>query len=91
MLVSNEQVRVISGGTKAVVTQVNLADLLRCQPMQKSQSNNVILYYIELISRCDSSAAINLDGVAELLRRPKVLCDNEEVAKRVSTEEYDFK
>ncbi|KAL6436334.1 hypothetical protein ACFW04_004699 [Cataglyphis niger] len=84
MLVSNERVRVISGGTKAVVTQVNLADLLRCQPMQKTQSNNVILYYIELISRFDSSAAVNLDGVAELLRRPKVRCDNEEVAKRVS-------
>ncbi|XP_012219117.1 intermembrane lipid transfer protein Vps13D isoform X2 [Linepithema humile] len=84
VLVSNEQVRVISGGTKAVVTQVNLADLLRCQPMQKPQSNNVTLYYIELISRFDSSAAVNLDGVAELLRRPKVRCDNEEVAKRVS-------
>ncbi|XP_029665286.1 LOW QUALITY PROTEIN: vacuolar protein sorting-associated protein 13D-like [Formica exsecta] len=84
VLVSNERVRVISGGTKAVVTQVNLADLLRCQPMQKTQSNNVILYYIELISRFDSSAAVNLDGVAELLRRPKVRCDNEEVAKRVS-------
>ncbi|XP_072751576.1 intermembrane lipid transfer protein Vps13D isoform X2 [Anoplolepis gracilipes] len=84
MLVSNEKVRVISGGTKAVVTQVNLADLLRCQPMQKTQSNSVILYYIELISRFDSSAAVNLDGVAELLRRPKVRCDNEEVAKRVS-------
>ncbi|XP_012530446.2 vacuolar protein sorting-associated protein 13D isoform X2 [Monomorium pharaonis] len=84
VLVSNERVRVISGGTKAVVTQVSLADLLRCQPMQKVQSNNVILHYIELISRFDSSAAVNLDGLAELLRRPKVRCDNEEVAKRVS-------
>ncbi|XP_024892812.1 vacuolar protein sorting-associated protein 13D isoform X2 [Temnothorax curvispinosus] len=84
VLVSNERVRVISGGTKAVVTQVSLADLLRCQPMQKVQSNNVTLHYIELISRFDSSAAVNLDGLAELLRRPKVRCDNEEVAKRVS-------
>ncbi|KAL6266404.1 hypothetical protein P5V15_003257 [Pogonomyrmex californicus] len=84
VLVSNERVRVISGGTKAVVTQVSLADLLRCQPMQKIQSNNVTLHYIELISRFDSSAAVNLDGLAELLRRPKVRCDNEEVAKRVS-------
>ncbi|XP_011264993.1 vacuolar protein sorting-associated protein 13D isoform X1 [Camponotus floridanus] len=84
VLVSNERIRVISGGTKAVVTQVDLADLLRCQPMQKTQSNNVIQYYIELISRFDSTAAINLDGMAELLRRPKVRCDNEEVAKRVS-------
>ncbi|KYM95934.1 Vacuolar protein sorting-associated protein 13D [Cyphomyrmex costatus] len=84
VLVSNERVRVISGGTKAVVTQVSLADLLCCQPMQKVQSNNVTLHYIELISRFDSSAAVNLDGLAELLRRPKVRCDNEEVAKRVS-------
>ncbi|KYQ55282.1 Vacuolar protein sorting-associated protein 13D [Trachymyrmex zeteki] len=84
VLVSNERVRVISGGTKAVVTQVSLADLLCCQPMQKVQSNNITLHYIELISRFDSSAAVNLDGLAELLRRPKVRCDNEEVAKRVS-------
>ncbi|XP_025991492.2 vacuolar protein sorting-associated protein 13D isoform X3 [Solenopsis invicta] len=85
LLVSNERVRVISGGTKAVVTQVNLAELLRCQPMQKVQSNNITLHYIELISRLDSSAAVNLDGLADgLLRRPKVRCDNEEVAKRVS-------
>lgn len=84
MLVSNERVRVISGGTKAVVTQVSLADLHRCQPMQKVQSNNVILHYIELISRFESSGAVNLDGLAELWRRPKVRCDNEEVAKRVN-------
>jgi len=84
VLVSNERIRIISGGTKAVVTQVSLADLLCCQPMQKIQSNNVTLHYIELISRFDSSAAVNLDGLAELLRRPKVRCDNEEVAKRVS-------
>lgn len=85
VLVSNDNVRIISGGTKTIVTQVNLADLLCCQPMQKSQSNNVTLYYIELISRFDSSAAVNLDGLAELLRRPKVRCDSEEVAKHVST------
>lgn len=83
VLVSNEQVRVISGGTKAVVTQVNLADLLRCEQMQM-QSNNVTLYYIELISRFDSS--VNSNKVELSLRRPKVRCDNEEVAKRVSTE-----
>ncbi|RLU23666.1 hypothetical protein DMN91_003872 [Ooceraea biroi] len=84
VLVSNESVRIISGGSKAIVTQVNLADLLCCQPMQKPQSNNVTLYYIELISRFDSSAAVNLDGLAELWRRPKVRCDSEEVAKHVS-------
>ncbi|XP_020286741.1 vacuolar protein sorting-associated protein 13D isoform X3 [Pseudomyrmex gracilis] len=83
VLVSNEKVRIISGGTKAVVTEVSLADLLCCQPMQKLQSNNITLHYIELVSRFDSSAAVNLDG-AELYRRPKVRCDNEEVAKRVS-------
>lgn len=83
VLVSNERVRIISGGTKAVVTEVSLADLLYCQPMQKSNSNSVILYYIELISRFDSTAMVNLDG-PELLRRPKVRCDNQEVAKRVS-------
>lgn len=85
MLVSNENVRIISGGTKTIVTRVNLADLLCCQPMRKTQSNNVTLYYIEPISRFDSSAAVNLDGLAEPLRRPKVRCYSEEVAKHVST------
>lgn len=83
VLVSNERVRVISGGTKAVVTEVSLTDLLYCQPMQKVENNNVILYYIEMISKSDSMVAVNLEG-PELLRRPKVRCDNEEVAKRVS-------
>ncbi|XP_071874811.1 vacuolar protein sorting 13D isoform X1 [Bombus fervidus] len=83
VLVSNERVRVISGGTKGVVTEVSLADLLYCQPMHKLESNGVTLYYIELISRSDSTIAVNIDG-PELLRRPKVRCDNEEVAKRVS-------
>ncbi|XP_012135558.1 vacuolar protein sorting 13D isoform X2 [Megachile rotundata] len=83
VLVSNEQVRVISGGTKGVVTEVSLADLLYCQPMHKLESNGVTLYYIELISRSDSAITVNVDG-PELLRRPKVRCDNEEVAKRVS-------
>ncbi|CAK9827070.1 Intermembrane lipid transfer protein Vps13D [Anthophora retusa] len=83
VLVSNERVRVISGGTKGVVTEVSLADLLYCQPTQKLESNGVTLYYIELISRSDSSIAANVDG-PEILRRPKVRCDNEEVAKWVS-------
>lgn len=83
ILVSNERVRVISGGTKGVVTEVSLADLLYCQPMHKLESNGVTLYYIELISRSDSTITVNMDG-PELLRRPKVRCDNEEVAKRVS-------
>ncbi|EFN79344.1 Vacuolar protein sorting-associated protein 13D [Harpegnathos saltator] len=86
VLVSNERVRVISGGTKAVVTEVGLANLLSCKPMQKMESNSVTLYYIELISlhdRSDFTATVNSDG-HELLRRPKVRCDNEEVAKRVS-------
>lgn len=75
--------RVISGGTKAVVTEVNLADLLYCQPMHKNESNGTTLYYIELISRTDSGS-LTVDG-SELLRRPKVRCDNEEVAKHVNT------
>ncbi|XP_076236647.1 vacuolar protein sorting 13D [Calliopsis andreniformis] len=83
VLVSNERVRVISGGTKGVVTEVSLADLLYCQPMQKVEGNGTTLYYIELISRSDSAVTVNIDG-PELLRRPKVRCDNEEVAKRVS-------
>ncbi|XP_029047151.1 vacuolar protein sorting-associated protein 13D isoform X1 [Osmia bicornis bicornis] len=83
VLVSNDRVRVISGGTKGVVTEVSLADLLYCQPMHKVESNGVTLYYIELISRSDSTITVNVDG-PELLRRPKVRCDNEEVAKRVS-------
>lgn len=81
---SNERIRVISGGTKAVVTEVSLANLLCCKPMQKTESNSVTLYYIEMISLHDrSDVAANSDG-HELLRRPKVRCDNEEVAKRVS-------
>lgn len=87
VLVSNERVRVISGGTKGVVTEVSLADLLYCQPMHKLESNGVTLYYIELISRSDSTLTVNVDG-PELLRRPKVRCDNEEVAKRVSIYRY---
>ncbi|XP_066594830.1 intermembrane lipid transfer protein Vps13D isoform X2 [Prorops nasuta] len=83
ILVSNERIRVISGGTKSVVTEVCLADLLSCQPIQKVESNSVTLHYIEITSRTDSVTAINLDG-PELLRRPKVRCDNEEVATRVS-------
>ncbi|XP_043510420.1 vacuolar protein sorting-associated protein 13D isoform X2 [Frieseomelitta varia] len=83
VLVSNERVRVISGGTKGVVTEVSLADLLYCQPTHKLESNGVTLYYIELISRSDSTITVNIDG-PELLRRPKVRCDDEEVAKRVS-------
>lgn len=86
MLVSNDRVRVISGGTKAVVTEVSLANLLCCKPMQKMESNGVTLYYIEMTSlhdRSDITATLNSDG-HELLRRPKVRCDNEEVAKRVS-------
>ncbi|KAG7207931.1 hypothetical protein KM043_009519 [Ampulex compressa] len=83
ILVSNEMVRVISSGTKGVVTEVSLADLLHCQPMHKVENNAAPLYYIELISRSDSATGINFDG-PELLRRPKVRCDNEDVAKRVS-------
>ncbi|XP_032690797.1 vacuolar protein sorting-associated protein 13D isoform X2 [Odontomachus brunneus] len=86
VLVSNERIRVISGGTKAVVTEVSLANLLCCKPMQKMESNGVTLYYIEMISlhdRSDITATVSSDG-HELLRRPKVRCDNEEVAKRVS-------
>lgn len=82
VLVSNERIRVISGGTKGVVTEVSLADLVHCQPTHKVESNGTMLYYIELTSRTDSGALINLDG-PELLRRPKVRCDSEEVAKWV--------
>ncbi|XP_053983789.1 intermembrane lipid transfer protein Vps13D isoform X2 [Hylaeus volcanicus] len=83
VLVSNERVRVISGGTKGVVTEVSLADLLYCQPTHKLENNSATLYYIELISRSDSAVNVSVDG-PELLRRPKVRCENEEVAKRVS-------
>ncbi|XP_033219342.1 vacuolar protein sorting-associated protein 13D isoform X2 [Belonocnema kinseyi] len=82
VLVSNERVRIISGGTKGVVTEVSLADLLQCQPTHKLESNGLTLHYIELTSR-DSVASTNLVG-SEVLRRPKVRCDNEAVAKWVS-------
>ncbi|XP_015598611.1 vacuolar protein sorting-associated protein 13D isoform X2 [Cephus cinctus] len=83
VLVSNERVRVISGGTKGVVTEVSLADLLHCQPTHKLESNGNMLHYIELTSRTDSTLTISFDG-PEPLRRPKVRCDNEDVAKWVS-------
>ncbi|KZC09178.1 Vacuolar protein sorting-associated protein 13D [Dufourea novaeangliae] len=49
----------------------------------KVESNGTTLHYIELISRSDSAVVVTMDG-PELLRRPKVRCDNEDVAKRVS-------
>ena len=84
VLVSNERVRIISGGTKGVVTEVRLADLLYCQPTHKVESNGVTLHYIELTSR-DSVSSSNLVK-SEVLRRPKVRCDGEIVAKWVSSE-----
>ncbi|XP_046414322.1 vacuolar protein sorting-associated protein 13D isoform X1 [Neodiprion fabricii] len=83
VLVSNERIRVISGGTKGIVTEVSLAELVHCQPTHKIESNGTTLYYIELTSRTESGALNNMDG-PELLRRPKVRCDSEEVAKWVS-------
>ncbi|KAK0083635.1 hypothetical protein PV325_008476 [Microctonus aethiopoides] len=83
VLVSNERVRVISGSTKAVVTEVSLADLVQCQQTEKIESNDTVLHYIELTSRIDPVTTHVVDG-PELLRRPKVRCDNEEIAKRVS-------
>lgn len=82
VLVSNIRVRVISGGTKSVVTEVSLADLLHCQPIHKIESDGTTLHYIELTSRTDTATALHVDGT-ELLRRPKVRCDNEDVAKWV--------
>ncbi|XP_012282695.1 vacuolar protein sorting-associated protein 13D isoform X2 [Orussus abietinus] len=84
VLVSNERVRVISGGTRAVVTEVSLADLLHCQPTHKVESNGTTLHYIELTSRTtDSGQVAYLDG-SERLRKPLVRCDSEGVAKWVS-------
>lgn len=84
VLVSNERVRVISGGTtKDVVTQVNLSDLLHCKPMHKIESNGSTLHYIELISRTESHSAVSFDG-SEIIKRPKVRCDSEDVAKWVN-------
>lgn len=77
VLVSNERVRVISGGTK-----VSLADLLYCQPTHRLENNGTMLYYIELTSRADSSGSLHFEG-PEILRRPKVRCDSGEVAKWV--------
>lgn len=83
ILVSNERVRVISGSTKTVVTEVSLADLVQCQPTQVNEANGSTLYYIELTSRIDTAGGGNFDG-PEVLRRPKVRCDTEEIAKWVS-------
>ncbi|XP_016844832.1 vacuolar protein sorting-associated protein 13D isoform X2 [Nasonia vitripennis] len=83
VLVSNERVIVISGGSKGIVTEVSLADLLYCQPTHRLESNGTTLHYIELTSRADSVGTINFDG-PEILRRPKVRCDSEDIAKWVS-------
>lgn len=83
MLVSNERIRIISGGTtKDVVTEMNLADLLHCQPIHKIESNGSLLHYIQLTCRADSIKAVTFDG-HEALKCPKVRCDNEDVAKWV--------
>ncbi|XP_014236722.1 vacuolar protein sorting-associated protein 13D isoform X1 [Trichogramma pretiosum] len=85
VLVSNERVIVISGNSKCVVTEVSLADLLYCQPTHRIEANGSTLHYIELTSRTESSNQMaSFEGAAEMLRRPKVRCDNEEVAKWVS-------
>lgn len=83
VLVSNERVIVISGGSKGIVTEVSLADLLYCQPTHRLESNGMTLHYIELTSRADSVGTMNFDG-PEILRRPKVRCDSEDIAKWVS-------
>lgn len=83
VLVSNERVIVISGGSKGIVTEVSLADLLYCQPTLRLENNGLTLHYIELTSRADSVGTINFDG-PEILRRPKVRCDSEDIAKWVS-------
>lgn len=82
VLVSNERVIVISGNSKSIVTEVSLADLLHCQPTHRIESNGQTLHYIELTSRADSSSNVQFDG-PEILRRPKVRCDSEEIAKWV--------
>ena len=82
VLVTNERVIVISGGSKGIVTEVSLADLLHCQPTHRIESNGTTLHYIELTSRADSMGAVHFDG-PEILRRPKVRCDSEDIAKWV--------
>lgn len=82
VLVSNDRVRVISGGTKGVVTEVSLADLLYCQPTHRIEGSGTMLHYIELISGADSSGTFQIEG-PEIVRRPKVRCDSAEVAEWV--------
>ncbi|XP_058797313.1 intermembrane lipid transfer protein Vps13D isoform X2 [Phymastichus coffea] len=82
VLVTNERVIVISGGSKGIVTEVSLANLLHCQPTHRLESNGMTLHYIELTSRADVGT-IHFDG-PEILRRPKVRCDSEDIAKWVS-------
>ncbi|XP_057336557.1 intermembrane lipid transfer protein Vps13D isoform X1 [Microplitis mediator] len=82
VLVSNERVRIICGSSKTVVTEVGLADLVQCQETKKIEANGSVIYYIELTSRIDSGL-INFDA-PEVLRRPKVRCDTDEIAKWVS-------
>ncbi|XP_044592109.1 vacuolar protein sorting-associated protein 13D isoform X2 [Cotesia glomerata] len=81
VLVSNERVRIICGSSKTVVTEVGLADLIQCQETQKIESNGSVVYYIELTSRIDSGMSFD---APEVLRRPRVRCDSDEIAKRVS-------
>lgn len=81
VLVSNERVRIICGSSKTVVTEVGLADLIQCQETQKIESNGSVVYYIELTSRIDSGMSFD---APEVLRRPRVRCDTDEIAKRVS-------
>lgn len=87
VLVSNERVIVISGGTKGIVTEVSLADLLYCQPTHRIESNGQTLHYIELTSRAEPASNPSYDG-SEILRRPKVRCDSEDIAKWVGSNSF---
>lgn len=98
VLVTNERVIVISGGSKAIVTEVRLADLLYCQPTHRIESDGTTLHYIELTSRAESTSGslggggggTQSDG-PEMLRRPKVRCDSEDIAKWVRLCGFGFR
>lgn len=84
VLVSNERVIVISSSSKAIVTEVSLADLLQCQPTHRIESNGHTLHYIELTSRAEPASNAQFDNPEVVLRRPKVRCDSEDIAKWVN-------
>ncbi|XP_075234181.1 vacuolar protein sorting 13D [Lycorma delicatula] len=83
IVISNEMIRVFTSSVNcSVVIEAQLSDLCHCQTFSIQERGDETLYYIELAIKGDmiSSSFIGTDPV----KRPRVRCDNESVAKWVA-------